>query len=207
MDLSLYFFPYLKSLLATYIFVKLFLPNITYHQMAIFSLILYTVIFSFLLHSILTLFFRKRYPLPLPPGPKPWPIIGNLVHMGPKPHQSIAAMARTYGPLMHLKMGFVDVVVAASASVAAQFLKTHDANFSSRPQNSCTKHLAYNSQDLVFAPYGPRWRMLRKICSVHLFSAKALDDFSHVRQVFYFTFTTPMFYSIIVLSPYEFSKL
>nr|XP_016512468.1 PREDICTED: flavonoid 3'-monooxygenase-like [Nicotiana tabacum] len=151
--------------------------------MAIFSLILYTVIFSFLLHSILTLFFRKRYPLPLPPGPKPWPIIGNLVHMGPKPHQSIAAMARTYGPLMHLKMGFVDVVVAASASVAAQFLKTHDANFSSRPQNSCTKHLAYNSQDLVFAPYGPRWRMLRKICSVHLFSAKPLDDFRHVRQV------------------------
>ncbi|NP_001312090.1 flavonoid 3'-monooxygenase [Nicotiana tabacum] len=150
--------------------------------MAIFSLLLYTVIFSFLLHSILTLFFRKRYPLPLPPGPKPWPIIGNLVHMGPKPHQSTAAMARTYGPLMHLKMGFVDVVVVASASVAAQFLKTHDANFSSRPPNSGAKHLAYNYQDLVFAPYGPRWRMLRKICSVHLFSAKALDDFSHVRQ-------------------------
>ncbi|MCD7455082.1 hypothetical protein HAX54_026985 [Datura stramonium] len=91
-------------------------------------------------------------------------------------------MARTYGPLMHLRMGFVDVVVAASASVAAQFFKTHDANFSSRPPNSGAKHLAYNYNDLVFAPYGPRWRMLRKICSVHLFSAKALDDFRHVRQ-------------------------
>lgn len=83
---------------------------------------------------------------------------------------------------MHLRLGFVDVVVVASASVAAQFLKAHDANFASRPPNSGAKHMAYNYQDLVFAPYGPRWRMLRKICSVHLFSAKSLDDFRHVRQ-------------------------
>nr|AYM55669.1 cytochrome p450 [Croton stellatopilosus] len=98
------------------------------------------------------------------------------------PHHSIAALARTYGPLMHLRMGFVDVVVAASAAVASQFLKVHDANFSSRPPNSGAKYVAYNYQDLVFAPYGPRWRMLRKISSVHLFSGKALDDFRHIRQ-------------------------
>ncbi|WCJ35851.1 Cytochrome P450 superfamily protein [Euphorbia peplus] len=128
------------------------------------------------------LFRRRHTSLPLPPGPKPWPIVGNLPHLGPKPHQSIAALARTYGPLMHLRMGFVDVVVAASASVAAQFLKVHDANFSSRPPNAGAKYVAYNYQDLVFAPYGPRWRMLRKISALHLFSAKALDDFRHVRQ-------------------------
>ncbi|KAK6153452.1 hypothetical protein DH2020_013091 [Rehmannia glutinosa] len=94
----------------------------------------------------------------------------------------MAALARVYGPLMHLKMGFVHVVVAASASVAEQFLKVHDGNFSSRPPNSGAKHIAYNYQDLVFAPYGPRWRLLRKICALHLFSTKALDDFRHVRE-------------------------
>lgn len=94
----------------------------------------------------------------------------------------MAALARTYGPLMHLRLGFVDVVVAASGDVAEQFLKVHDANFANRPPNSGAKHIAYNYQDLVFAPYGPRWRLLRKISSVHLFSAKALDDFRHVRQ-------------------------
>ncbi|EEF47771.1 flavonoid 3-hydroxylase, putative [Ricinus communis] len=94
----------------------------------------------------------------------------------------MAALAQVYGPLMHLRMGFVDVIVAASASVAAQFLKTHDVNFSSRPTNAGAKYVAYNHQDLVFAPYGPRWRLLRKISSVHLFSAKALDDFRHVRE-------------------------
>ncbi|XVE56822.1 hypothetical protein DITRI_Ditri04bG0041700 [Diplodiscus trichospermus] len=145
---------------------------------------------SFVLYSILSAVFlyfvflalRKRHRLPLPPGPKPWPIIGNLPHMGPMPHQNLAALAKVYGPIMHLRLGFVDVVVAASASVAAQFLKVHDSNFSSRPPNAGAKYVAYNYQDLVFAPYGPRWRMLRKISSVHLFSGKALDDFRHVRQ-------------------------
>ncbi|KAL8529477.1 hypothetical protein ACS0TY_006779 [Phlomoides rotata] len=118
----------------------------------------------------------------LPPGPRAWPVIGNLPQLGPKPHQSMAAMSRVHGPLMHLKMGFVHVVVAASASVAEQFLKVHDANFSSRPPNSGAEHVAYNYHDLVFAPYGPRWRLLRKICALHLFSTKALDDFRHVRQ-------------------------
>ncbi|CAK9171394.1 unnamed protein product [Ilex paraguariensis] len=150
--------------------------------MSIIALILFSSILGFLLYCLSALRNRKLVPVALPPGPKPWPIIGNLPHLGTKPHQSIAALARTYGPLMHLRLGFVHVVVAASASVAAQFLKTHDANFSSRPPNSGAKHIAYNYQDLVFAPYGPRWRMLRKICSVHLFSAKALDDFRHVRQ-------------------------
>ncbi|KAL6580016.1 Cytochrome P450 [Orobanche minor] len=109
-------------------------------------------------------------------------MIGNLPHLGTIPHHSLAAMAQTYGPLMHLRLGFVHVVVACSADVAAQFLKTHDTKFSNRPPNSGAKHIAYNYQDMVFAPYGPRWRMLRKICAVHIFSAKALDDFRHVRQ-------------------------
>ncbi|KHN48735.1 Flavonoid 3'-monooxygenase [Glycine soja] len=120
--------------------------------------------------------------LPLPPGPRPWPIVGNLPHMGPAPHQGLAALAKTHGPLMHLRLGFVDVVVASSASVAEQFLKIHDANFCSRPCNSRTTYLTYNQQDLVFAPYGPRWRFLRKLSTVHMFSAKAMDDFRELRQ-------------------------
>ncbi|XP_057950655.1 flavonoid 3'-monooxygenase [Malania oleifera] len=144
------------------------------------SFFVYTSLLAALLHFLLRL--GRRTPRPLPPGPRPWPLVGNLPHLGPVPHHTLAALARTYGPLMHLRLGYVNVVVAASAATAAQFLKTHDANFSSRPTNSGAKHIAYNHQDLVFAPYGPRWRMLRKICSIHLFSAKALDDYRNVRE-------------------------
>lgn len=157
-------------------------------------LVLYTSVVALVIYCLLNLrtllFNRHSSPYPLPPGPKPWPIIGNLPHLGIIPHHSLASMAQTYGPLLHLRLGFVHVVVACSADVAAQFLKTHDSKFSNRPPNSGAKYIAYNYQDMVFAPYGPRWRMLRKICAVHLFSAKALDDFRHVRQVSYDLFLT-----------------
>ncbi|MQL73332.1 hypothetical protein Taro_005673 [Colocasia esculenta] len=151
---------------------------------ALLLLLLSTVVFGALLHLLLsaTSSLRRSRHLPLPPGPKGWPILGNLPQLGAKPHQTLAALSRTYGPLLKLRLGRVDVVVASSASVAAAFLKTHDANFSCRPPNSGAEHIAYNYQDLVFAPYGPRWRALRKLCSIHLFSAKALDDFGHVRE-------------------------
>ncbi|KMZ57977.1 hypothetical protein ZOSMA_7G00060 [Zostera marina] len=118
----------------------------------------------------------------LPPGPKGWPILGNLPQLGDKPHQTLAALAKIYGPLFHLRFGIEHVVVAASSSVAAQFLKTFDTNFSNRPPNSGAEHVAYNYQDLVFAPYGSRWRMLRKLCFIHLFSNKAMDTCRRVRE-------------------------
>nr|BAN62871.1 flavonoid 3'-hydroxylase [Dianthus caryophyllus] len=145
------------------------------------ELTFYTIVLATILYYLITTVFRGHQK-PLPPGPRPWPIVGNLPHMGQAPHQGLAALAQKYGPLLYMRLGYVDVVVAASASVATQFLKTHDLNFSSRPPNSGAKHIAYNYQDLVFAPYGPKWRMLRKICSLHMFSSKALDDFRLVRQ-------------------------
>ncbi|KAJ8643832.1 hypothetical protein MRB53_005580 [Persea americana] len=141
-------------------------------------LLVSTLVFASLLYFLLNLSTGRSR---LPPGPKPWPIVGNLPHLGPKPHHTLATLSRTYGPLLYLRLGSVNVVVAASSSIASLFLKTHDAHFSSRPPNSGAKHMAYNYQDLVFAPYGDRWRALRKVCALHLFSAKALDDFRHIR--------------------------
>nr|AGL98424.1 flavonoid 3'-hydroxylase [Tulipa fosteriana] len=119
---------------------------------------------------------------PLPPGPKGWPILGNLPQLGTKPHQTMHALSKVHGPLFRLKLGSAEVVVAASSTVAAEFLRSHDANFSNRPPNSGAEHIAYNYNDLGFAPYGPRWRALRKLCALHLFSQKALEDLRYVRE-------------------------
>ncbi|XP_058788463.1 flavonoid 3'-monooxygenase-like [Vicia villosa] len=150
--------------------------------MSLLLIALSTFILSIFIYRFLKSTTKSSSSLPLPPGPKPWPIIGNMPHLGTAPHQSLAALAQTYGPLMHLKLGFVDAVVVASATVAEQFLKVHDANFSSRPPNAAAKNMVYNYQDLVFAPYGPRWRLLRKISSVHLFSNKVMSEFQHIRE-------------------------
>nr|XP_043635428.1 flavonoid 3'-monooxygenase-like [Erigeron canadensis] len=149
--------------------------------MTILSFIIYTCIIALVLYVLVNLLAHN--PNRLPPGPTPWPIVGNLPHLkGTIPHHTLAALATKYGPLVHLRLGFVDVVVASSPSVAAQFLKVHDSKFANRPPTAGAKHIAYNYQDMVFAPYGPQWIMFRKICNDHLFSYKALDDFRHVRQ-------------------------
>ncbi|TVU30724.1 hypothetical protein EJB05_22359 [Eragrostis curvula] len=119
---------------------------------------------------------------PLPPGPRGWPVLGNLPQLGGKTHQTLHEMSKVYGPLLRLRFGSSNVVVAGSAAVAEQFLRVHDANFSCRPPNSGGEHMAYNYQDVVFAPYGPRWRAMRKVCAVNLFSSRALDDLRAVRE-------------------------
>ncbi|TKY55038.1 Flavonoid 3'-monooxygenase [Spatholobus suberectus] len=139
-----------------------------------------TIVAAILIYRLLQLINRPS--LPLPPGPRPWPIVGNLPHMGRAPHQALAALAGTYGPLMHLRLGSVHAVVAASASVAEQFLKVHDANFSSRPRNFVSTYMSHNGQNFASSPYGPLWRLLRKISSTHMFSGKAMGDSIQVRQ-------------------------
>uniref|UniRef100_A0A3Q7G6K9 Cytochrome P450 n=1 Tax=Solanum lycopersicum TaxID=4081 RepID=A0A3Q7G6K9_SOLLC len=44
----------------------------------------------------------------LPPGPKPWPIIGNLNLLGSLPHKSLHHLSQKYGDLMLLKERWVE---------------------------------------------------------------------------------------------------
>ncbi|KAK0578075.1 hypothetical protein LWI29_004708 [Acer saccharum] len=124
-----------------------------------------------------------RWWQPLPPGPKGWPLIGALPLLGTMPHVTLAKMAKKYGPVMYLKMGTCDMVVASTPDAARAFLKTLDLNFSNRPPNAGATHLAYNAQDMVFAHYGPRWKLLRKLSNLHMLGGKALQDWSQVRVV------------------------
>lgn len=36
---------------------------------------------------------------------------------------------------------------------------------------------------MVFASYGPRWKLLRKLSNLHMLGGKALDDWARVREV------------------------
>ncbi|XP_021276964.1 flavonoid 3'-monooxygenase-like [Herrania umbratica] len=127
------------------------------------------------------IFTSRRNQLKLPPGPKPWPIIGNLNLIGSLPHQSLHELSQKYGPLMQLKFGSHPVVVASSADMAKQFLKNHDQNFASRPRTAAGKHTTYNYKNITWAPYGPYWRQGRKIYLNELFSSKRLESFEYIR--------------------------
>ncbi|XP_038693901.1 flavonoid 3',5'-hydroxylase 1-like [Tripterygium wilfordii] len=125
----------------------------------------------------------QKSPRPLPPGPKGWPVIGALPLLGSMPHVTLAQMAKKYGPVMYLKMGTCNMVVASTPDTARAFLKTLDLNFSNRPPNAGATHLAYNAQDMIFADYGLRWKLLRKLSNLHMLAGKAIEDWAQVRNL------------------------
>ncbi|KAK8706916.1 hypothetical protein V6N13_057988 [Hibiscus sabdariffa] len=129
-----------------------------------------------------TIFIRRRCKqLKFPLGPKPWPIIGNLNLIGSLPHRSLHKLYQLYGPLVQLKFGSYPVLVASSAEMAKEFLKSHDQIFATRPSHATGKYITYNYSDMLWAPYGPHWRQGRKIYMNELFSSKRLESFEYVR--------------------------
>nr|CAA09850.1 flavonoid 3',5'-hydroxylase [Catharanthus roseus] len=126
-------------------------------------------------------FLRSSSRIRLPPGPKGWPIIGALPYLGTMPHSILANMAKKYGPIMYLKLGTNGMVVASTPDAVKAFLRTLDMNFSNRPIDAGATHLAYNAQDMVFAHYGPKWKLLRKLSNLHMLGGKALENWSNVR--------------------------
>lgn len=143
-----------------------------------------------LLLAIPLLFFKSRRSAPLGPGaarlpPGPWalPVIGHLHHFaGALPHRALRDLARRHGPLMMLRLGELDAVVASSPDAAREIMKTHDASFASRPL-SPMQQLAYQgAEGVIFAPYGDGWRQLRKICTLELLSSRRVQSFRSVRE-------------------------
>ncbi len=57
---------------------------------------------------LLVLHGRRREPgCSLPPGPRPWPLVGNLFQMGEQIHLSLTNLRVQYGDVFQIKMGFL----------------------------------------------------------------------------------------------------
>jgi hypothetical protein len=55
--------------------------------------------------------------------------MGNLLILGGYPHQTLTHWVEKYGPLMHLPLGSINIVVASLPTMAKEFLKTQDHVF------------------------------------------------------------------------------
>nr|GLL36368.1 cytochrome P450 76A1-like [Ipomoea trifida] len=118
----------------------------------------------------------------LPPGPPGLPVLGNMFDLGSLPHQTIAAMRNTYGPVVWLRIGSVSTLAIQSAKAAAELFKNHDVPFVGRNIVDVLLSHDYNKGSLVFAQYGSYWRVLRRICSVEMFVHKKVNETAAVRR-------------------------
>lgn len=118
----------------------------------------------------------------LPPGPRGFPIIGNLHLLGSLPHRSMTELAKHYGPIMSMRLGYVPTVVISSPKAAELILKTHDAVFANRPRTESSEFLSYGNKGVAFSPHGPYWRDMRKFCIRQLLSPPVVDSLASMRR-------------------------
>lgn len=84
------------------------------------------------------------------PGPKPLPIIGNVLEVGSNPHLSLTAMSKCYGPVFQVQIGMRPVVVLSRNDVIRQALLKQGDEFSGRPDLYSTRFIS-NGKSLAFS--------------------------------------------------------
>ncbi|XP_010425328.1 PREDICTED: cytochrome P450 71B3-like [Camelina sativa] len=147
-----------------------------------------TLLSFFLLLSLPVLFLviytkkikdsKQRFP----PSPPKLPFIGNLHQLRGLLHICLHDLSKKYGPVMHLSLGFIPVVVISSSEAAEEVLKTHDLECCTRPKALGMQTFSRNGKDIGFASYGEGWRELRKIAILEFFNTKKVRSFRYIRE-------------------------
>ncbi|CAN6348247.1 unnamed protein product [Urochloa humidicola] len=122
------------------------------------------------------------------PSPASLPIIGHL-HLLKKPlHHSLAALARRSGDnnagILHLKFGSKPVLLVTSPSMAVECFTTHDVTLADRPGLPSRRRLTGHGDcpSISTANYGPLWRHLRRLATVHALCSHRLAATSPARD-------------------------
>ncbi|XP_062213980.1 tyrosine N-monooxygenase-like [Phragmites australis] len=103
---------------------------------------------------------------PLPPGPVPWPVIGNLPEMmlNKPAFRWIHLMMKEMGTdIACVKLGGVHVIPITCPKIAQEVLKKQDANFVSRPLTFASKTFSGGYKNAVLSPYGDQWKKMRRV--------------------------------------------
>ncbi|KAF8011885.1 hypothetical protein BT93_I0116 [Corymbia citriodora subsp. variegata] len=133
-------------------------------------LLLFIVLILFLTHMTKLMFRRihknGRLAPQLPPGPAPWPIVGCVPEM--------LSQKPTYRWIHHLmkemdtdiaciRLGNVHLIPVTCPEIAREFLKKHDATFSSRPTSMAAQMCSGGYLTTILTPYGGQWMKMRRV--------------------------------------------
>ncbi|KAL5590251.1 hypothetical protein FOBRF1_013808 [Fusarium oxysporum] len=120
---------------------------------------------------------------PLPPGPKGrFPFMGMTFDMpSTRPWERFGEWAARYGPIMHFRTGLQHVIVISDAKVYRELVGERGAIYSSRPPSE-VGDLISGGRRSVLMPYGPRWRMARRIFT-NVLTAKKCDGYTAFQQL------------------------
>ena len=110
------------------------------------------------------------------PGPKAWPLLGNLLQIdAPRAHQTFARWADEFGPLYRFRLGRREIVVIAEPDLVSEVLRDRPGRFQrAQMARDAILDLAING---VFAAEGSDWRRQRKL-AMHALNTDHLRKYS-----------------------------
>ncbi|KAK2989682.1 LOW QUALITY PROTEIN: hypothetical protein RJ640_015531, partial [Escallonia rubra] len=129
---------------------------------------------TLLLRSI---FYTREPNLHRPPSPLALPILGHLHLLGPIIHHSFHDLSSRHGPLFLLRLGSVQ---CWSPRLSLQKSSSRHMTFSSRQHSAAIKRLTYGVS-FAFAPYGPYWKLIKKLATMELLGTRSLNHFLPIR--------------------------
>ena len=99
-------------------------------------------------------------------GPKPWPIVGNVLQIDPdKPHLTLDKWHHDYNKVYKMYRLGTPVVVVGSAEAMHEMLVKRGQDFAGRPffyRVGMWSDFSHFQDGIVFAKPDPTWKMLRQ---------------------------------------------
>ncbi|KAH9987169.1 cytochrome P450 [Russula compacta] len=112
----------------------------------------------------------------LPPGPRGYPIIGNLLELTTEQWVKFAEWRNKYGDLIYLNAAGQPIVVLNSQKVAVDLLDRRAGIYSDRPRNIVACDIMTGGLFFALSGWGDVWHRLRKAASEGL-SKNAVKKF------------------------------
>ncbi|NXS27764.1 CP1A5 protein, partial [Pomatostomus ruficeps] len=119
---------------------------------------------------------RLQRPVPeglrRPPGPRGFPVLGNVLELRKDTHLALSRLSRRYGDVMEVRIGTRPVLVLSGLETIRQALVKQGEDFMGRPDLYSFRFVA-DGQSLAFSPdSGEVWKARRRLAQ------SALKSFS-----------------------------
>lgn len=133
--------------------------------------------------ALLVRFVRSKPTARLPPGPRGFPFIGNLLDMPTEQEWfTFARWGETWGDICSVTVLGQPLIILNSAKAAFEMLDKKSAIYSDRPALQMGGELVGWKNTLVLLPYGERFRRYRRLFHQLIGSHSAMSRFLPVEE-------------------------